>query len=244
MSRGWTIYNSQGIPLVTSKAHDHTAADGSGPLTDDEHDGYSEYDEIGTPSSPAANKMRAYPVDVGGVTGWAVLDSAGEETVIVARTRYLWLPPDVFSLATGAVTLETRASWAVDYRSWTFPGTGGVAGLIAQIIVPADWVSGTVVCSIFYQGQGADLDDRRIGMGMTAITPGTDAMSKAVDTSDNSTVAHANGVCTLHTFGSPLTVAAGDIIRATFSRNPGHVTDTNEQDMSFLGMRLEYTAFF
>ena len=43
---GWTIYNSKGEPLVTQEQHDHTAADASGPMTDDEHDGYSEYDEV------------------------------------------------------------------------------------------------------------------------------------------------------------------------------------------------------
>ena len=57
---GWTIYNSKGEPLVTQEQHDHTAADASGPMTNDEHDGYSEYDEITTPSTPAANKGRLY----------------------------------------------------------------------------------------------------------------------------------------------------------------------------------------
>ncbi|KKK48495.1 hypothetical protein LCGC14_3144520, partial [marine sediment metagenome] len=68
MGRGWTIYNSKGVPLVTSKAHDHTAADGSGPLTDDEHDGHSEYDEIAAPGAPAANKLRVYVADDSGIT--------------------------------------------------------------------------------------------------------------------------------------------------------------------------------
>ena len=43
---GWTIYNSKGESLVTQEQHDHTAADASGLMTDDEHDGYSEYDEV------------------------------------------------------------------------------------------------------------------------------------------------------------------------------------------------------
>ncbi|KKK75519.1 hypothetical protein LCGC14_2872910, partial [marine sediment metagenome] len=60
--------------------HDHTGAADGGVLTNDEHDGYSEYDEIATPANPAANKLRVYPVDVGGVTSLALLDSAGVET--------------------------------------------------------------------------------------------------------------------------------------------------------------------
>ncbi len=77
MGRGWTIYNSKGVPLVTSKAHDHTAADGSGPLTDDEHDGYSEHDEISAPGAGAANKGRLYCVDRGGITTLQWVDPSG-----------------------------------------------------------------------------------------------------------------------------------------------------------------------
>lgn len=60
---GWIIYDSTGQPLVTQEQHDHTTADASGPMTDDEHDGFSEYGEISTPSTPAANKLRFYPLD-------------------------------------------------------------------------------------------------------------------------------------------------------------------------------------
>ncbi|KKM91925.1 hypothetical protein LCGC14_1223620 [marine sediment metagenome] len=86
MSRGWTIYNSQGIPLVTSKAHDHTAADGSGPATNDEHDGFSEYDEIAAPGAPAANKLRVYAADDSGVTRPYAVDSDGLVTEMAGYT--------------------------------------------------------------------------------------------------------------------------------------------------------------
>ncbi|KKM19127.1 hypothetical protein LCGC14_1658780 [marine sediment metagenome] len=86
MSRGWTIYNSQGVPLITSKAHDHTAADGSGPLTDDEHDGFSEFDEIAAPGAPAANKLRTYVADDSGVTRPYAVDSDGLVTELAGYT--------------------------------------------------------------------------------------------------------------------------------------------------------------
>jgi hypothetical protein len=77
-----------------------------------------------------------------------------------------------------------------------------------------------------------------------SVTPNTDAMSLAVTVTDGETVAHGNGICTLHTFPSELTIAAGDIMRINFARNPADGNDTNTDAMGFLGMRLEYTAFF
>jgi hypothetical protein len=44
--------------------------------------GYLEAAEISTPSNPAANSLRVYPVDDGGVTKLATLDSAGTETIL------------------------------------------------------------------------------------------------------------------------------------------------------------------
>lgn len=51
-----------------AKAHDHTTSDGSGVLTNDEHDGYSEYTEMAAPGTPAANKLRLYAKDKAGVS--------------------------------------------------------------------------------------------------------------------------------------------------------------------------------
>jgi hypothetical protein len=49
-----------------ARAHDHTAADSSGVLTNDEHDGYSQYTNLGSdPTTPAANKIRVFSKDNG-----------------------------------------------------------------------------------------------------------------------------------------------------------------------------------
>jgi len=40
--------------------HNHTSATDGGVLTDDAHDGYSEYDGISVPSAPATNKLRIF----------------------------------------------------------------------------------------------------------------------------------------------------------------------------------------
>jgi hypothetical protein len=42
------------------KEHDHKSSDGSNPLTNDEHDGYSEYTESAQPGIPAAGKRRVF----------------------------------------------------------------------------------------------------------------------------------------------------------------------------------------
>lgn len=53
------------LPL-SAKAHDHTAADGSGVLTNDEHDGYSQFANLGAdPTQPATNRIRLYSKDNG-----------------------------------------------------------------------------------------------------------------------------------------------------------------------------------
>lgn len=50
-------------------SHDHTAAAGhGGVLTNDEHDGFSEFTEVASPATPAANKIRVYAKDDVGVS--------------------------------------------------------------------------------------------------------------------------------------------------------------------------------
>jgi hypothetical protein len=49
-----------------AQAHNHTTGDSSGVLTDDEHDGFSQYVNLGSdPSTPAANRIRLYSKDNG-----------------------------------------------------------------------------------------------------------------------------------------------------------------------------------
>jgi hypothetical protein len=75
------------ITAAAPTDHDHTAGAGDGGvLTNDEHDGFSEYGEIATPANPAANKVRLYAKDDGGVSKLYYRDSAGTETAIVAGT--------------------------------------------------------------------------------------------------------------------------------------------------------------
>lgn len=59
--------------------------DGAGNLSDIVNaslGGYLDFAEIATPSNPAANRLRLYPVDDAGITKMAILDSDGLETIL------------------------------------------------------------------------------------------------------------------------------------------------------------------
>ena len=119
---GWTIYNSKGEPLVTQEQHDHTIADASGPLTNDEHDGYSEFDEIAAPSSPAADKGRIYVADDGGTTRPYFKDSDGFEQEVVGFTLI-----EQITLGSTAQTLASFTSIPAKFRNLRLVWSGASA---------------------------------------------------------------------------------------------------------------------
>lgn len=69
---GVTAADSGGKTVVTVSTadHDHTSAAGDGGvLTNDEHDGYSEYAELAdNPETPSANKLRIFALDKAGIS--------------------------------------------------------------------------------------------------------------------------------------------------------------------------------
>lgn len=185
----------------------------------------------------------SFTITTGGVIG-ALTDQREfcEGIDPVERTRYLWLHPNDFFALLGAPTLGQVGAWKTGSRSWRLDGGGASEGLSTKIALPADWKSGTVSFTAYYQGVGADADDRRLMLAASSVTPGVDSMAVATDIDVEETVAHGNGILTPHTFTTGLTVAAGDIVRVAFGRDSSHGDDTNTDDMDFYGMRLEYTA--
>lgn len=72
-------------PAGATSDHNHSSSAGDGgKLTNDEHDGYSEYAEIAAPSSPAADKLRLYAKDDGGTTKLYYKRSTGTEVELGA----------------------------------------------------------------------------------------------------------------------------------------------------------------
>ena len=63
-----------------AQGHNHTAADSSGVLTNDEHDGYSQYTNLGAdPGTPATNRIRLYAKDNGsGVATLYYISESGQ----------------------------------------------------------------------------------------------------------------------------------------------------------------------
>ncbi len=193
-----------------------------------------------TPADPPADVVRLYSVDDGGATRLITRNAAG-----VGVTRYMWMQMSDWIVGSGTPAQASVGGWSVGMRVWSFPNSGVVDGIMgAKMALPADWVSGTVEATAFVQGAGANTDNRNVQMHMSALTPGTDSLAKAQDSSETKTIAHANGVVTAIIFSSGvLTVVAGDIIRVTFLRDSSHGDDTNTDAMYLVGVRLAYTAF-
>lgn len=63
----------------TSADHDHTGTGDGGTLSNDKHDGYSEYLQIATPGTPTANSIRVYAKDKAGTATLYYIDEAGTE---------------------------------------------------------------------------------------------------------------------------------------------------------------------
>ncbi len=192
-----------------------------------------------TPINPPADVVRLYAVDASGATRLITRNAAG-----VGVTRYMWVSLFDWVVGTGTPTQIAVGAWSVGTRVWSFPNSGVVDGIMgAKMALPADWVSGTVEATAFVQGAASSTNNYNVQMHMSTLTPGTDSINKAQDSSETKTIADST-VLTAITFSSGvLTVAAGDIIRLTFLRDSSHGDDTNVDALLLAGVRLAYTAF-
>lgn len=231
---GWVIYNSKGVPLITSKAHDHTTADGSGPLTNDEHDGYSQYNEIAAPAAPAADKLRLYAKDVGGVTALCFVDSAGVEKTFLARTR--------------SASMSILSSPSTVIGGAVIFDDGVIRDIRATVHVPTDWVAGTAITinayvhkagaaagnaclasyiSVYTEGEAESWNVENAALASVTIGPGANVLKKVTRT-----IAGAK-------------LAADDDISWVLRRLGADATDTLDESMLMNhGPWIEYTAFF
>jgi hypothetical protein len=111
-------------------AHDHTAAAGDGgTLTNDTHDGYSEYAEISAPSTPAGNKARLYAKDKSGVSNLYFKDDGGTEhdlTGSSGMTNPMTTEGDL--IRGGASGTPTRVAVGASGKILTSDGTDPVWG--------------------------------------------------------------------------------------------------------------------
>jgi len=99
---------------IVTEGHNHTSTIGDGgALTNDEHDGYSEYAEIAAPSSPAADKLRLYAKDVSGATTLATKRSDGVEVTLADFMT--WLGPACQCAEADAQTISNNSATPVTF---------------------------------------------------------------------------------------------------------------------------------
>ena len=135
------------LPYPAAAAHDHTTADGSGILTNDEHDGYSNYIAIAKPASPAAGAVRLYAKN----KKMYQVDEDGTETDLTAggaggsvATDAIWDAKGDLAAGTGADaaarlavgangTVLTADDTQATGVKWAAPGGGSTDVLMVQV---------------------------------------------------------------------------------------------------------------
>ena len=82
--RSWVWTGTAWVELETGTPfdHDHNSTDGSGVLTADEHDSYSEYEEVATPSNPDQNSFRFFARASGDSIQVVIRSSQGQEEIL------------------------------------------------------------------------------------------------------------------------------------------------------------------
>jgi hypothetical protein len=121
------VYEGNGRITVTTQAvdHNHTSApNDGGVLTNDEHDGFSEYADIAVPDSPAADKIRLYAKMV--ASGLSVLETKFEDgtTIQPAQDNYL--------IAKNKTPSTTITKGQVVYSSGSVGGSGAQEVILAR----------------------------------------------------------------------------------------------------------------
>lgn len=118
------------VPESSLAPHNHTAVEGDGgPLTNDEHDGYSEYAAIASPDTPAAGKIRAYGVDDNGILKMAYKRPDGTQILLAEAAS--GAPSDAAYLVEAAhagLSNETPLDTAIARSTWATRGAAAVAG--------------------------------------------------------------------------------------------------------------------
>ena len=129
--------------------HDHTGAADGGVLTNDEHDGFSEYDEISAPSIPAANKGRLYVRSFSNQAQLFYIDESGYDHLLAVPWENVDLGDDWALAVTGSGVAGAQASRRININS------GGTAGSTAYL-----QTQGVVGVSTGVDGQVVDWSQR------------------------------------------------------------------------------------
>lgn len=161
------------------------------------------------------------------------------------RTRYLWLPAQVFTISGGSPNLAIRGSTANVYdksAAWAFDGSA--AEDISTIFnLPVDWNAGSITFQLFWAPSDATVGNV-VWQAIVADIASGDQIDQAFDALLGTTIA-TPGVADqfvstqLGTTYTPVST----VVRLNLRRDGANASDTyNAIDAWALGIRVNYTA--
>ncbi len=193
-----------------------------------------------TPVDPPEDVLRVSAVDVSGVTGLRLTDSASTDTTIVARTRTLNISLGAFTVHTGSPLHTQVANTSV----WAFDDTVAQESITAAIVVPEDYVSGDTVRLHYYMASATsgavswNVYGYSREEGENYANPGT---AFTVNDTVQGTAANL-GIVDFSL--STIAISAGDNLRIRVRRSGANGSDTAAGDAYLVGVAFVYTAFF
>lgn len=159
-------------------------------------------------------------------------------------TRSIWIPVGDLQLgiATGTPAKGVYGTWATMFSAWAFDDTVSEA-LIANPVIPADWVGGTISVKYYWASDTATSGDCYWFCDYLYVSDGGNL--KAAVTSFGAAVAspatvHYEKVSTIGAIAAPS--AAGQHLKLYLRRRGNDAADTMTGDALLIGVLLEYTA--
>jgi hypothetical protein len=162
--------------LLHAAIHEHTAAGAGGPLTNDEHLGFSQYATIAEPTTPGAGLVRFYAADQEGITRLDYKTPQGQvirlsrDNILVGKNKETGVGN---TLVTGDVVYVSGASGSnEEVKKWIADGSI-VTDLIGLVMQPSAFNGFTLVLTLGVLS-GIDTDGIEAGTRLyaSAETPG------------------------------------------------------------------------
>lgn len=187
------------------------------------------------PASPYEGQV-IYQSDTDTVLFW---DGAAWVTFGGKRTLYTWVPAEQFSVGLNTPTFGTIGSWPNIAQTWKHQDAADTY-ITTNTIVPADWYSGNITLTAYYQGGGSG--NFRLDTACAAVSPGTPGGSMLTYNGlGGVTVVSHNGLATAD-YGATLAVSAGQMLNIFFARLGTNAADTSTNDLYFYGVKISYTG--
>lgn len=162
------------------------------------------------------------------------------------RTRTIFIPWQGWT-DTGGIAMpvsEAVGTYPDRYTGVPMTGGGGQTRVLSQLIVPQDFTSGTASWKIIYASAGTGTNPVHFDLAYKVVAIlGSLTAAADVTMSGNDSPTGTADLLNSFAIGSTVTsLAAGSFVRLALQRDSGHASDTNTDDVDFLGLQLDYTA--